>query len=251
VICHHLRQTLSHTQSAIEKVLYASQTKYAIPLEMPFDTLMPDLQFEILHNVKSQGKKYVIGALWGDTEGTFYEFSTAKEYLKFNPPVYRFLQRYHQVILRLNNYEWAKFLAKNNPVPLDLISAIETVTQRNNLTNYLKILELYTEYNCFYCGKPLDRIKPHVDHFIPWSYIHSDNLWNLVLACSECNLSKSDRLPGLAYLAQLQERNLKLQEFTVDSIQSEFAVYQTQKLTDLYNYASANGFRGDWQPKRE
>jgi hypothetical protein len=31
----------------------------------------------------------------------------------------------------------------------------------------------------------------------------------------------------------------------------EFAVDKTQKLTDLYNYASANGFRGDWQAKGE
>lgn len=113
VICHHLRQSdSSHPQSAIEKVLYALQTKYTIPDGLTFDTLAPDIQFEILRDVKAQGKKYVLGAIWGDTEGTFYEFSTAGEYLKFNPPVYQFLQRYHQVILRLNNYEWPSFWSK-------------------------------------------------------------------------------------------------------------------------------------------
>jgi hypothetical protein len=84
-----------------------------------------------------------------------HEFSTTGEYLKFNPSVYHFLQRYHQVILRLSNYEWAKFLAKNNPVPADLIADIETITWRNNLKGYFKILERYPDYHCFYCGKPL------------------------------------------------------------------------------------------------
>jgi hypothetical protein len=52
--------------------------------------------------------------------------------------------------------------------------------------------------NCFYCGRDLgdlpNDVKIHVDHFIPRSYIAEDELWNLVLSCSECNLNKSDSL---------------------------------------------------------
>ena len=34
------------------------------------------------------------------------------------------------------------------------------------------------EYNnCFYCGKKLEN-NVHVDHFIPWSFVMNDELWN-------------------------------------------------------------------------
>jgi hypothetical protein len=43
----------------------------------------------------------------------------------------------------------------------------------------------------------------HVDHVIPWSFLLTDPPWDLVLACSTCNLEKSDILPQRDYLDKL------------------------------------------------
>jgi len=245
VIKHNLRQTdNSHTQSAIERILREIRQKYQIPPDFAYDKLPADIQYETLFKVKNEGKKYVLGALYGDTKGKFYEFSKEKEYLRFNPPVYRFFQRYQQVILRLNNYEWAKFLAKNNSITSGFIDAIENISKRTSLEYYLEILERYTVHRCFYCGKNLEKSIVHVDHFIPWSYIHSDNLWNLVLSCKQCNLSKRDRIPAQKYLNLLLARNGEL----IQSGQIRFETdYSPKRLQELYEYAEVNGYSGGWE----
>lgn len=45
-------------------------------------------------------------------------------------------------------------------------------------------------YKCVYCGEP----SQHVDHVIPVSKGGTNDLDNLVAACSTCNLAKSDKL---------------------------------------------------------
>jgi 5-methylcytosine-specific restriction endonuclease McrA len=57
---------------------------------------------------------------------------------------------------------------------------------------------------CFYCGKqiPLDNYGVagargwwEIDHFIPFSRGGSDQPYNWVAACVDCNTSKSDLMP--------------------------------------------------------
>lgn len=50
------------------------------------------------------------------------------------------------------------------------------------------------EFRCRYCGRSVDdRIVLHVDHVIPRSQGGPTTLENLVTACSDCNLGKSDK----------------------------------------------------------
>lgn len=100
--------------------------------------------------------------------------------------------------------EWAKFLEKANFTP-KLIRKIEHISdpRRNSLQKYKNIL-LENNDTCFYCGKKLTG-NIHVDHFIPWSYVFEDELWNLVLSCDECNLKKGCSLPPRKYVSKLKE----------------------------------------------
>mgnify|MGYP000224375912 CR=1 FL=1 len=92
-----------------------------------------------------------------------------------------------------------------------LLDKIDESAKRNNLTYYRNLLfNEFGVHNCFYCGKPLKPDKIDVDHFIPWSFIKDDMLWNLVLSCPHCNRQKNDKLPDETFLYILQERNKKL-----------------------------------------
>ncbi len=107
--------------------------------------------------------------------------------------MYKFLCKHKLAIEKMNYYEWARYMEKvNDDSVLDhLLTKIEISTQRSNLSIYRHIL--YDEFeskNCFYCGKMLKENAIHVDHFIPWSFIKDDQLWNFVLACPNCNESK-------------------------------------------------------------
>jgi 5-methylcytosine-specific restriction endonuclease McrA len=70
-------------------------------------------------------------------------------------------------------------------------------------------------HKCFYCGCELTEDLA-IDHFVPWSRTHDDGLHNLVSACSDCNLNKSDYLVSPNQLrkwaARIRSRSAELTE---------------------------------------
>ncbi|KAA9327228.1 HNH endonuclease [Hymenobacter busanensis] len=78
---------------------------------------------------------------------------------------------------------------------------------RTNLTANIPFLEGYQANTCFYCGEPMAAGGVHVDHVLPRQVLHHDEIWNLVLAHQDCNLSKSDRLVGEHFIQKLIARN--------------------------------------------
>ena len=62
---------------------------------------------------------------------------------------------------------------------------------------------------CFLTGKLISG-TPSIDHVIPWSYMYSDDLWNLVYVLPEENSSKSNRTPNKELIEKLKRRNIKL-----------------------------------------
>jgi hypothetical protein len=100
--------------------------------------------------------------------------------------------------------------------------------QRIDVTASRDALNGYQKGRCFYCFReisvlPTSTILADVDHFFPHTIIAStelnDNLngvWNLVLACRECNrgeMGKLARVPHIRYLERLFKRN----NFLIDS----------------------------------
>lgn len=49
-------------------------------------------------------------------------------------------------------------------------------------------------FTCRYCGQSAPKVELHVDHIIPVSKGGENSLNNLITACQDCNLGKSDML---------------------------------------------------------
>ena len=78
--------------------------------------------------------------------------------------------------------------------------------RRTNITKNIPFLQGYQGNTCFYCGEALEG-DIHVDHVLPRQVIQNDEIWNLVLAHSHCNMSKLDKLVGNHYILKLIQRN--------------------------------------------
>ena len=63
---------------------------------------------------------------------------------------------------------------------------------------------------CNECNQPVPESELSIDHVIPWSFLYSDNLWNLVYTHKSCNSSKSNVSPDSKKIRQLEARNMKL-----------------------------------------
>lgn len=48
-------------------------------------------------------------------------------------------------------------------------------------------------FKCVYCGKSAPDVVLHVDHIVPVSKGGTNEITNLVTACADCNLGKSNR----------------------------------------------------------
>lgn len=254
LIVHHqlIHQNRGKTARVVT-IIKEEQTKNGIPPEMIFDKIDEALQVKLVSKVKSTMKENVYGALYGDTRGNFYAFDHKQEVLRLNPAVHSFMLNYQRLIVNLTNYHMAKMIEELNDVPSInyLLGKVESIARRSSLRPFEKVLLHYFNAHCFYCNKSLTGIKreTHVDHFIPWSFVQSDNIWNLVLSCNRCNSSKSDKLPERSYLEYIIERNDRLTDKKKDStITNMMKNYKPKKIIMLYDYSVKNGFDTIWTP---
>ena len=129
--------------------------------------------------------------------------------MSVKPNILKYFKANHFFLIKAVLLEWSKFLEKINIGLPMLISKVEDYErQRHSLERAKNILSKYFD-KCFYCKNTLasERQMVHVDHFVPWSYIFEDELWNLVLSCRKCNLKKHSSLPPYQYIELLAKRN--------------------------------------------
>ncbi len=126
------------------------------------------------------------------------------------------LKEYAVIISKLLNYKWAQLLENFNFAP-KIISKINGISntklKRNNLSKYKdELLKQFKEGKAidFYTGKELSYDDISVDHVIPWSFMYSDDIWNLVLTSKSYNSSKSNSIPTLEMIEKLKNRNKEL-----------------------------------------
>lgn len=253
VIHHNLNQiNMTDKKAEVQRILLDVQTKHQIPHTLVFDKLSNEMQIEIINKVTKRCKLNVIGAIYGDTGCTIYDFDNGKEQLRLNSTFYSFMQRFQRVLNYLTNYHLALFLEKFNEKgdTTNLLLKVENVSKRSSLDQFYQVLSSFYNGKCFYCGKAIKKEYAHVDHFIPWSFVQADQLWNLVIACSACNLSKSDKLANKLFLETVIERNDTLITMPELRKREDMKVYTSKKLKDLYYYSVENGFTDIWLPKK-
>lgn len=104
----------------------------------------------------------------------------------------------------------------------ELLVVEDGKVRRRSVTGSRDALNGYQKGRCFYCRREIDAKHSDVDHFIPHLTLRHDivpnidGIWNLVLACADCNRGENGkfaRVPELRFLRRLHERN----EFLITS----------------------------------
>ena len=106
----------------------------------------------------------------------------------------------HQVILRgFTSWHLLKFLQKHNPNTIGLSEKLEKPAARdmNSARKYWSGYLKSQSINCIYSKQLISADKFSLDHFIPWSYMAHDQVWNIIPTSASVNSSKSNILPSL------------------------------------------------------
>lgn len=122
-----------------------------------------------------------------------------KKEVHFHPDWVAMIQDNTVNILGWIQYEKVKWLQNNNPEVPGLIYKLAPMDEKmRKLSNVRKlwqgIMEVQ-EIKDVFTGKSVKETQYDVDHFIPWSFVMSDELWNLMPMDSSLNSAKSNRLP--------------------------------------------------------
>lgn len=96
--------------------------------------------------------------------------------------------------------EKVKWLQNNNPEVPGLIYKLAPLDEKMRKLSHVHklwdgILDLRS-INDVFTDDEIDKEKYDVDHFIPWSFVMNDELWNLMPMDSSLNSKKNNRLPN-------------------------------------------------------
>ncbi len=175
----------------------------------------------------------------------------------------------NQIILRhFVKWNLIRFLQRNNPNVIGLSEKLEKPKERDmkQAKLFWKIYLAQKQTKCIYSREILNSESFSLDHFLPWTFVAHDQIWNLIPTTKTINSIKSNRLPSLeTYLNgfsilqfdafkfhysnknyQLLEDHSSLLGFSSEELYkykfSEFELQLKQKIIPLFETAKNLGF---------
>jgi hypothetical protein len=138
-------------------------------------------------------------------------------------------------------WHWLHFMQRRNPATPGLANKLFPPERRRGLTHqttYWRTVLAQPEgaaLCCIYSGEPLVGAVIALDHYLPWSFVVHDQLWNLVPVVPAVNSAKSNRLPDARYLEpfmRFQHRGLEIAQAVLPA--RTFGGYAEAFIADLH-----------------
>ncbi|MCF8019478.1 MAG: HNH endonuclease [Vallitaleaceae bacterium] len=171
---------------------------------VPYRLLSPFFR-EKTKGLKDQKKNRLITQLSQDSQDCFYKIDEPNKMIIVDPHWMDYINENQAVIKGWLQNKLIIYLQVKNPSVPSIPFKLEPPSSRNltKATNYWKRFNMVEPIKDIYTGKPLtsEYYKKlgafSIDHFIPWSFVLHDELWNLMPTFKHINSSKSDKLPLL------------------------------------------------------
>lgn len=130
---------------------------------------------------------------------TFNDDKGLKRVITFNDSWIQMIRDNTVNILGWIQLEKVKWLQNNNPEVPGLVYKLEPPNEKmRKLTNARKLWDAVLEVAPIvdvFKDEPIDPEKYDLDHFIPWSFVMNNELWNLMPMDSYLNSTKGNKLP--------------------------------------------------------
>ena len=175
-----------------------------LQLNVPFRFLRPWIDTSDDREMVKRSQTFENGCLYKlvKEDGTLW--------VELNPSWLVYLQENYDILSSFAYWGLTNFLQVRNPNVPNIPNKLIKKEERNSLSAQRKFWNIAInggqEVRCLYTNKVLEERDYDLDHFIPWSFVSHDLLWNLMPADSSINSSKSNKLPDLnLYLPKLAE----------------------------------------------
>lgn len=167
---------------------------YNVPyrLQAPF---MPSFK-----GVEWNKPKYKLAKRINEENGLIYRFKSIdgiNSVIEIDDDWFEYLTVNQEVINGWIYYNLISYLQKRNPSVPGISSKLYPPQARNldKVKNYWKAIIAVQPIHDIYGNNLITNNDISIDHFVPWSYVAHDELWNLNPTTRSINSSKSNNLP--------------------------------------------------------
>lgn len=170
----------------------------------------------------------------------FGEGTSINRRVIFNPDWINMINDNTVEILGWIQFEKLKWLQNNNPEVPGLVYKLrpgDNVRKLNMVRNLWNGILKLDKINDIYTGNPINPGDYDVDHFVPWSYVMNDELWNLIPMDSSLNSSKSNNLPRWDSF---------FKEFAGTQYKMYTLIYEHEGIHSLFNKCYKDNLHSIW-----
>lgn len=144
-------------------------------------------------------KNKIIKLLNLNDNNCIYKIDISKPAIIVNPTWFEYLYANLAIVQGWYKFKLINYLQRRNPNVPAVINKIEPPKKRDLIkaNKFWKSIISKMEIKDIYTGKAIDQTDMSLDHFIPWSFVLHDKLWNLCPVSRITNSQKGDCLPRL------------------------------------------------------
>lgn len=215
---------------------------------VPFRLLCPFLDEELVNVDRGRGNELerampTIANKYFEIKNPLYKFDSDNYYdckeIYFNKLWGKYLGEHYKIIHGWLSWNWLHYMQRCNPSTPGLSNKLFSPVNRASITNQrnywreILINKNGTDIRCIYSGAPLSN-DFSLDHYLPWSFVAHDQLWNLIPTSPEINSSKSNKIPASTYFdgfVKIQHQGLNLASHIFSD--RKFSKISETFLTDL------------------
>ena len=174
---------------------------------VPFRLLIPFVEAELVGVSRGKGNQLDM-AMPGiadrcfETHKPLYRFDSTQykdcQGIIIHPAWANYLEKHYTIVRGWAAWEWLGYMQKRNPSTPAIANKLFMPVKRDSLgkqTEYWTLVMKVQELRCIYSGKLIDPNRFSLDHYLPWSFVAHDQLWNLAPTLPEVNSAKSNFLP--------------------------------------------------------
>ena len=205
----------SEKREAIIESVTASKDRNLLKMKQVLTYNVPyRLQAPFLPNLKGNqwdGPKNELANRINSQPGIIYRFVSIAgmdSKIEVNPDWAKYIRSNYEIIQGWIHYNLISYLQRRNPSVPGIPNKIFPPQERK-LEKVKKLWSTILEVSPvidIYGNIELDISDLSIDHFVPWSYVAHDELWNLSPTTRSINSSKSNHLPDWdAYFGKLCE----------------------------------------------
>lgn len=139
-----------------------------------------------------------------ETRKPLLSYSEDASFILVHPDWAEYIRVNYSIVRGWASWQWLEYMQSRNPSVPGISNKLFPPQKREALTSQTKYWQLIlqeTTLRCIYSGEFLAIDNLSLDHYLPWSFVTHDWLWNLIPTVPSVNSSKSNNLPSDIYFS--------------------------------------------------